>query len=106
MLGRDIVDHAVELFNVHVVHGRLDAAFDIEFLDDERQAFRADEVFQLGTEARDQRGGPLPELLGVEDAADGIGEVRFQIIAQILFELGTDVRDEAADLCLRLRRLR
>ena len=101
MLGGDIVDHAVEFLDVHVVHGRLDAALDVEFLDDERQAFRANEVFQFGAEARYQLGGPLPELLGVEDAADGIGEVRFQIIAQILFELGTDVRDEAANLRLR-----
>lgn len=47
VLGGDFVDHAVEFLDIHGVHGLFDPAFDVELFDDERQAFRPDEVFQF-----------------------------------------------------------
>ena len=64
-------------------------SFDVQMIDDVRQAFRAYEVFKLGAEARNKGGGPLPELLGAEDAGDGCGEVRFKVGADVCLELGT-----------------
>lgn len=104
VLGHDFVEHSVELGHVHLVHGGLDAAFDVELFDDGLGADVADHALDAGADGGDRLGDPLPRGFALEEPRGGRGEVLAQIGAKVVLEPGADVAGEAADALDAFRR--